>query len=70
MMKMIQKKHIPLAPVRSEKPVHVGWLCRLQGLASLVQSQDSLERGYLRARDEHRALQQRGRELPTFDPER
>ncbi|KAG5834197.1 hypothetical protein ANANG_G00258960 [Anguilla anguilla] len=31
---------------------------QMKGLAGLVQGLDSLERGYLRARDEHRALQQ------------
>ncbi|XP_064163114.1 microtubule organization protein AKNA isoform X1 [Anguilla rostrata] len=43
---------------------------QMKGLAGLVQGLDSLERGYLRARDEHRALQQGGREPPPFDPDR
>ncbi|KAJ8261077.1 hypothetical protein COCON_G00168000 [Conger conger] len=43
---------------------------QMKGLAGLVQGQDSLERGYLRARDQHRALQQQGREPPAFDPDR
>eukprot|EP00064_Thunnus_orientalis_P007424 superscaffoldBa00000824_g7444 len=36
----------------------------------LVQGLDSLERGYLLARDEHKLLQQRGAEISHFDPER
>ncbi|KAJ8339442.1 hypothetical protein SKAU_G00362280 [Synaphobranchus kaupii] len=43
---------------------------QMKGVASLVQGQDSLERGYLRARDQHRSLQQLGREPPPFDPDR
>nr|XP_046188243.1 microtubule organization protein AKNA isoform X2 [Oncorhynchus gorbuscha] len=41
-----------------------------QGLSQLLQGQDSLERGYLAARDEHRLLLQRGAELGPFDPGR
>ncbi|XP_029941441.1 microtubule organization protein AKNA [Salarias fasciatus] len=39
-------------------------------LSHLAEGLDSLERGYLLARDEHRLLQQPGAELSRFDPER
>ncbi|XP_034152898.1 microtubule organization protein AKNA isoform X2 [Esox lucius] len=41
-----------------------------KGLSQLLQEQDSLERGYLAARDQHRLLQQRGAKLGPFDPDR
>uniref|UniRef100_A0A8C7LKT0 AT-hook transcription factor n=1 Tax=Oncorhynchus kisutch TaxID=8019 RepID=A0A8C7LKT0_ONCKI len=40
---------------------------QMKGLSQLLQGQDSLERGYLAARDEHRLLLQRGAELGPFD---
>ncbi|KAK6316083.1 hypothetical protein J4Q44_G00136070 [Coregonus suidteri] len=40
---------------------------QMKGLSQLLQGQDSLERGYLAARDEHRVLLQRGAELGPFD---
>ncbi|XP_036384686.1 microtubule organization protein AKNA [Megalops cyprinoides] len=43
---------------------------QMKCLSSLAQGQDSLERGYIRARDEHRVMQQKGREPGPFDPER
>ncbi|XP_023843328.1 microtubule organization protein AKNA-like isoform X4 [Salvelinus sp. IW2-2015] len=43
---------------------------QMKGLSQLLQGQDSLERGYLTARDEHRLLLQRGAELGPFDPGR
>ncbi|KAM7393223.1 hypothetical protein PAMA_008053 [Pampus argenteus] len=43
---------------------------QMKGLSQLVQGLDSLERGYLLARDEHKLLQQRGAETSCFDPER
>ncbi|KAG7476837.1 hypothetical protein MATL_G00087070 [Megalops atlanticus] len=43
---------------------------QMKCLSSLAQGQDSLERSYIRARDEHRVLQQKGREPGPFDPER
>ncbi|XP_070990346.1 microtubule organization protein AKNA-like isoform X1 [Oncorhynchus clarkii lewisi] len=43
---------------------------QMKGLSQLLQGQDSLERGYLAARDEHRLLLQRGAELGPFDPGR
>ncbi|XP_042251627.1 microtubule organization protein AKNA isoform X1 [Thunnus maccoyii] len=43
---------------------------QMKGLSQLVQGLDSLERGYLLARDEHKLLQQRGTEISHFDPER
>ncbi|KAL0965382.1 hypothetical protein UPYG_G00280570 [Umbra pygmaea] len=41
-----------------------------KGLSQLLQDQDCLERGYLRARDQHRVLEQRGAKLGPFDPVR
>ncbi|XP_008304145.1 AT-hook-containing transcription factor [Stegastes partitus] len=43
---------------------------QIEGLAQLSEGLDSLERGYLLARDEHKVLQQRGVEISPFDPER
>ncbi|XP_029625013.1 microtubule organization protein AKNA isoform X3 [Salmo trutta] len=43
---------------------------QMKGLSQLLQGQDSLERGYLATRDEHRFLLQRGAELGPFDPGR
>ncbi|CAK6965109.1 microtubule organization protein AKNA [Scomber scombrus] len=43
---------------------------QMKGLSQLAQGLDSLERGYLLARDEHKHLQQRGAEISNFDPER
>uniref|UniRef100_A0A4W5M2U0 AT-hook transcription factor n=1 Tax=Hucho hucho TaxID=62062 RepID=A0A4W5M2U0_9TELE len=43
---------------------------QMKGLSQLLQGQDSLERGYLAARDEYRLLLQRGAELGPFDPGR
>ncbi|KAJ8379689.1 hypothetical protein SKAU_G00004670 [Synaphobranchus kaupii] len=42
----------------------------LEGLSCLAQGQGSLERGYLRAREEHRLQQQQGRDPGLFDPHR
>ncbi|XP_061115314.1 microtubule organization protein AKNA-like isoform X1 [Conger conger] len=42
----------------------------LKGLSCLAQGQGSLERGYLRAREEHRLQQQQGRDPGPFDPQR
>ncbi|KAG5840831.1 hypothetical protein ANANG_G00192850 [Anguilla anguilla] len=42
----------------------------LKGLSCLAQGQGSLERGYLRAREEHRLLQQQGTDPGPFDPHR
>ncbi|XP_013764386.1 AT-hook-containing transcription factor isoform X2 [Pundamilia nyererei] len=41
-----------------------------EGMAQLAEGLESLERGYLLARDEHKLLQQRGIEISQFDPER
>ncbi|XP_070706663.1 microtubule organization protein AKNA [Pempheris klunzingeri] len=43
---------------------------QVQGLSRLADGLDSLERGYLLIRDEHRLLQQQGAEISHFDPER
>ncbi|KAI1882496.1 hypothetical protein AGOR_G00251360 [Albula goreensis] len=43
---------------------------QMKGVASLVQGQDWLERGYLGARDKHRLLQLQGKEPGPFDPDR
>lgn len=42
----------------------------LQGVSQLTEGLDSLERGYLLARDQHKLLQQQGAEISHFDPER
>lgn len=43
----------------------------LQGLSQLAEGLDSLERGYLLAREEHKRLQQQqGAKISHFDPER
>lgn len=39
-------------------------------MAQLAEGLESLERGYLLARDEHKLLQQRSIEISQFDPER
>ncbi|XP_014825939.1 PREDICTED: AT-hook-containing transcription factor isoform X2 [Poecilia mexicana] len=41
-----------------------------RGVSQLYEGLNSLERGYLLARDEHKLLQQRGLETQHFDPER
>ncbi|XP_054860096.1 microtubule organization protein AKNA isoform X2 [Amphiprion ocellaris] len=43
---------------------------QMKGLTQLSEGLDSLEKGYLLARDEHKVLQQRGVEISDFDPER
>ncbi|CAB1332646.1 unnamed protein product, partial [Coregonus sp. 'balchen'] len=43
---------------------------QMKSLSQLLQGQDSLERGYLAARDEHRLLLQSGAKLGPFDPGR
>ncbi|XP_071321830.1 microtubule organization protein AKNA isoform X2 [Trachinotus anak] len=43
---------------------------QMKGLSQLTEGLNSLERGYLLARDEHKLLQQRGAEISHFDPER
>ncbi|XP_034752772.1 microtubule organization protein AKNA isoform X2 [Etheostoma cragini] len=43
---------------------------QMTGLSQLAQGLNSLERGYLLARDEHKLLLHRGEELAHFDPER
>ncbi|XP_061590457.1 microtubule organization protein AKNA [Cololabis saira] len=43
---------------------------KTKGLAQLTKDLDSLETGYLLARDEHKLLQQRGVETSHFDPGR
>ncbi|KAI3361696.1 hypothetical protein L3Q82_002054 [Scortum barcoo] len=43
---------------------------QMKGLSQLAEGLDSLERGYLLTRDEHKLLQQRGAEISHFDPER
>ncbi|KAM6903056.1 uncharacterized protein akna [Xenentodon cancila] len=43
---------------------------KMKGLAQLTEGLNSLERGYLFARDEHKLLQQRAVETSHFDPER
>ncbi|XP_051267620.1 microtubule organization protein AKNA isoform X1 [Dicentrarchus labrax] len=43
---------------------------QVKGLPQLAEGLDSLERGYLLARDEHKLLQQRGVQISNFDPER
>ncbi|XP_036383420.1 microtubule organization protein AKNA-like isoform X2 [Megalops cyprinoides] len=43
---------------------------QLKALSRLVQGQDSLERGYLGAREKHRLLQLQGRDVGPFDPDR
>ncbi|MED6263987.1 hypothetical protein CHARACLAT_010098, partial [Characodon lateralis] len=43
---------------------------KLTGLSQLSESLDSLERGFLLARDEHKLLQQTGVQTCHFDPER
>ncbi|XP_073333494.1 microtubule organization protein AKNA [Pagrus major] len=42
----------------------------VKGVSQLAEGLDSLERGYLLARDEHKILQQQGAEISHFDPER
>ncbi|XP_064210530.1 microtubule organization protein AKNA-like isoform X2 [Anguilla rostrata] len=42
----------------------------LKGLSCLAQGQGSLERGYLKAREEHRLLRQQGTDPGRFDPHR
>lgn len=53
-----------------EWPPHIQTNALLQGLSQLAEGLNSLERGYLLARDEHKLLQQRGAEISHFDPER
>ncbi|KAJ8413832.1 hypothetical protein AAFF_G00064300 [Aldrovandia affinis] len=43
---------------------------QLKGLSCLAQGQGLLEKGYLGAREEHRLLQQQGRDTGPFDPHR
>ncbi|XP_030623822.1 microtubule organization protein AKNA [Chanos chanos] len=43
---------------------------QIKGLSRLAQGQDSLERGYLMAREEHRLLQRHGASPDLFDPDR
>ncbi|XP_022046705.1 microtubule organization protein AKNA isoform X2 [Acanthochromis polyacanthus] len=43
---------------------------QMKGLTQLSEGLDSLEKGYLLARDEHKVLQQRGIKISNFDPER
>ncbi|XP_056260404.1 microtubule organization protein AKNA isoform X1 [Seriola aureovittata] len=43
---------------------------QMKGLSQLAEGLNSLERGYLLARDELKLLQQRGAEISHFDPER
>ncbi|XP_015228668.1 PREDICTED: AT-hook-containing transcription factor [Cyprinodon variegatus] len=43
---------------------------KLKGISQLSEGLNSLERGFLLARDEHKLLQQRGAETCNFDPER
>ncbi|XP_037607862.1 microtubule organization protein AKNA isoform X1 [Sebastes umbrosus] len=43
---------------------------QMKGLSQLAEGLDSLERGYLLARDEHKLLQQRGADISHFDPKR
>ncbi|XP_031133409.1 microtubule organization protein AKNA isoform X4 [Sander lucioperca] len=43
---------------------------QMKGLSQLAEGLDSLERGYLLARDEHKLLLRRGAEIGHFDPER
>ncbi|XP_040914881.1 microtubule organization protein AKNA isoform X2 [Toxotes jaculatrix] len=43
---------------------------QMKGLSQLGEGLSSLERAYLLARDEHKLLQQRGKETRHFDPER
>ncbi|XP_047425176.1 microtubule organization protein AKNA isoform X2 [Mugil cephalus] len=43
---------------------------QIKGLTQLAEGLDSLERGYLLARDEHKLLQQRGVDVSHFDPDR
>ncbi|KAG7480484.1 hypothetical protein MATL_G00056580 [Megalops atlanticus] len=43
---------------------------QLKALSRLVQGQDSLERGYLGAREKHRLLQLQGGDVGPFDPDR
>ncbi|XP_078127511.1 LOW QUALITY PROTEIN: uncharacterized protein akna [Sander vitreus] len=43
---------------------------QMKGLSQLAEGLDSLERGYLLARDEHKLLLQRGAEIGHFDPDR
>ncbi|XP_050928759.1 microtubule organization protein AKNA [Lates calcarifer] len=43
---------------------------QMKGLSQLAEGLNSLERGYLLAKDEHKVLQQRGAEISHFDPER
>uniref|UniRef100_UPI0037E754DA microtubule organization protein AKNA n=1 Tax=Semicossyphus pulcher TaxID=241346 RepID=UPI0037E754DA len=46
-------------------------LCELKkGVSQLSEGLNSLERGYLLARDEHKLLQQQGADIGHFDPER
>ncbi|XP_036972922.1 microtubule organization protein AKNA isoform X4 [Acanthopagrus latus] len=42
----------------------------VKGVSQLTEGLDSLERGYLLARDQHKLLQQQGAEISHFDPER
>ncbi|XP_029300837.1 AT-hook-containing transcription factor isoform X2 [Cottoperca gobio] len=43
---------------------------QMKGVSQLAEGLDSLERGYLLARDEYKLLQQRGAEITHFDPDR
>ncbi|KAM9338393.1 uncharacterized protein akna [Symphorus nematophorus] len=43
---------------------------QVKGISQLAEGLDSLERGYLLARDEHKLQLQRGTEIDHFDPER
>ncbi|XP_075936056.1 microtubule organization protein AKNA [Anarhichas minor] len=48
----------------------LGAFDQMKGLSQLAEGLDSLERGYLLARDEHNVLQQHGAQISHFDPER
>ncbi|KAM6901527.1 microtubule organization protein AKNA [Lycodopsis pacificus] len=48
----------------------LGAFDQMKGLSQLAEGLDSLERGYLLARDEHNVLQQHGAQIRHFDSER
>ncbi|KAM6975905.1 LOW QUALITY PROTEIN: uncharacterized protein akna [Tautogolabrus adspersus] len=65
--KFLQQLHTfeDLLKTKQLKPVE-----QMEGVSQLAEGLDSLERGYLMARDEHKLLLQQGAEIGYFDPER
>ncbi|XP_026196336.1 microtubule organization protein AKNA isoform X2 [Anabas testudineus] len=67
--KFLQQLHTYQDILKREKPKPSE---QMKGLSQLAEGLDSLERGYLLARDEHKRLQrqQQGTKISHFDPER